>query len=84
MLHEEEAEMIIRNAGYSILGRLRLPDAAWWDQYYIPLAKRLEILKQQYKDDREVQAFIRSIGKEIRIFRNHSREYGYSFFIIRM
>jgi len=83
MIHEEEAESVIRGAGYSILGRLRLPDAAWWDYYYTPLSKRLDILKQQYKDDQKVQAFISSLEKEIQIFRNHSQEYGYSFFIIR-
>jgi SAM-dependent methyltransferase len=83
MIHEEEAESVIRDAGYSILGRLRLPDAAWWDHYYTPLSVRLDILKQQYNHDQEVQAFISSLEKEIQIFSNHSREYGYSFFIIR-
>jgi hypothetical protein len=84
MIHEKEAETIIRDAGYSILGSLRLPDAAWWDQYYTPLSGRLDVLKQQYKDDQEVQIFISSLEKEIQIFCNHSREYGYSFFIIRI
>jgi hypothetical protein len=47
------------------------------------LSGRLDLLKQQYNDDQDVQAFISSLEKEIHIFRNHSREYGYSFFIIR-
>ena len=83
MIQEGEAETVIQNAGYSILGRLRLPDTAWWDHYYTPLSGRLDILKQQYNHDQEVQAFISSLEKEIQIFRNHSQEYGYSFFIIR-
>jgi hypothetical protein len=83
MMHEQEAETVIRDAGYSILGTLRLPDAAWWDHYYTPLSRRLEILKQQYERDQEVQALISSAEEEMQIFRTHSREYGYSFFITR-
>jgi ubiquinone/menaquinone biosynthesis C-methylase UbiE len=82
MMHEQEAQAVIRDAGYSILGTLRLPDAAWWDQYYIPLFRNLEILKPRYKNDEEVQALISSVEEEIQMFRDHSREYGYSFFIL--
>lgn len=83
MVHEQEAETVIRDYGYSIRGTLRFPDAAWWDQYYTPLSRRLEILKQQYKNDQEVQARISSAGEEMQIFRTYSREYGYSFFVTR-
>lgn len=83
MMHEQEAQAVIRDAGYSILGTLRLPDATWWDQYYIPLSRHLGILKPRYKDDEEVQALLSSMEEEIQIFRDHSREYGYSFFILQ-
>ncbi len=83
MMHERDAMTVIRDAGYSILGTFRLPDAAWWDPYYTPLSRKLEILGQQYQDDQEVQALLSSFAEEIRIFRDHSREYGYSFFVIR-
>jgi ubiquinone/menaquinone biosynthesis C-methylase UbiE len=83
MVHEEDARRMIRDAGYSILATLRLPDAAWWDHYYIPLSRRLEILRAQYPDDQEVQALLASFEEEIEVFRIHSREYGYSFFVAR-
>jgi len=83
MVHEEEAYGMIRDAGYSILATLRLPDVAWWKHYYIPLARRLEVLKGQYPDDQEVQALLASVEEEIAVFRTHSREYGYSFFILK-
>jgi len=83
ILHERDAEALIRDAGYSILDTLRLPDASWWKNYYTPLSRRVETMKQQYRDDQDVQAVLGSIEKEIRMFRDHSREYGYSFFIIR-
>jgi len=83
MVHEEDARRMIRDAGYSIRATLRLPDAAWWDPYYIPLSRRLEILKEQYRDDHEVQALLASFEEEIEVFRTHSREYGYSLFVAR-
>jgi SAM-dependent methyltransferase len=83
MVHEEDVRKMIRDAGYTILGTIRLPDAAWWDHYYIPLSRRLEILKKQYPDDQEKQAVFASIDEEIEVFRTHSREYGYSFFVAR-
>ena len=83
MVHEEEAQQMIRDAGYTILDTFRLPDAAWWDHFYTPLSRRVELLKEQYPDDREKQALLASIDEEIEIFRTHSREYGYSFFVAR-
>lgn len=83
MVHEEEAQGMIRDAGYTILGTIRLPDSAWWDHYYLPLGRRVEMLKTQYPDDREVQSLLSSFEKEIEVFRTHSREYGYSFFVAR-
>lgn len=83
MVHEGEAQRMIRDAGYSILNSLQLPDAAWWDYYYIPLSRRLDVLKKEYSADQEVQALLGTLDKEIEVFRMHSCEYGYSFFIAR-
>ncbi|MEI6840095.1 MAG: class I SAM-dependent methyltransferase [Methanomicrobiales archaeon] len=83
MIHEQDATTLIGEAGYTVLDILRLPDAAWWDHYYTPLSLKLEILIQQYKGDQEVLDLLNSFVQEIQVFRNHSKEYGYSFFIIR-
>lgn len=83
MVHEEDARRMIRDAGYFVLATLRLPDAAWWDHFYLPLSRRLEVLKEQYAGDRDAQALLSSVVEEIEIFRTHAREYGYSFFVAR-
>lgn len=83
MVHEEDAQKMIWDAGYSILDTLRLPDTAWWDHYYTPLSRRLDVLRKEYSTDLEVQALLGSLEEEIDVFRTHSQEYGYSFFIIR-
>lgn len=83
IVHEEEGQRMIRDAGYLLLDTIRLPDSAWWDPYYIPLARRVGELKRRYQDDHEVQTLLASFDEEIDMFRTHSREYGYSFFVAR-
>ena len=83
MVHDEEARRVIRDAGYAILSTFRLPDAAWWDHFYIPLSDWLKLLKAQYPADQEKQALLSSFEEEIEMFCTHSREYGHSFFVAR-
>ncbi|HEU17615.1 MAG TPA: class I SAM-dependent methyltransferase [Methanolinea sp.] len=83
MVHEEEAEKMVRDAGYTLLDSFRLPDSAWWDDYYIPMSRRLEVLKEQHAGDEDAQALLASMDEEIEMFRRHSAEYGYSFFVAR-
>lgn len=83
MVHEEEAGKMVRDAGYAICTDFRLPDAAWWEHFYIPLSRRLEFLKGQYPGDQEVQALLASFAEEIEVFHTHSREFGYTFFVAR-
>lgn len=83
ILHEREAQALIREEGYTILGTIRLPESAWWDNYYTPLARRVEDLKRQYGGDRDVMALLASFEREIGMFRVHAGEYGYSFFVLR-
>ena len=80
MVHEEAGRDMIRDAGYSVLDMLRLPDAAWWNDYYNPLSRTQASLKTQYPGDQEKQALFGSIEEEIEMFRHHSAEYGHSFF----
>lgn len=83
MVHEEAAEEMVRDAGYEILDTFRLPDSAWWDYYYIPMSRRLEVLKEQHAGDEEAQALLASFEEEIEMFHRYSPEYGYAFFVAR-
>jgi ubiquinone/menaquinone biosynthesis C-methylase UbiE len=83
IMNDREAEMKIRDAGYSLLGAFRLPETAWWDDFYIPLSRRVEFLTDQHKDDQEARVLLGSIEEEIRMFRKYSAEYGYSFFVMK-
>lgn len=74
---------MIRTNGYEIMGHFTLPDAAWWEDYYTPLAKKLPTLKQKYAGDEEALAVIAMTENEIEFCQRFGTSYGYQFFIAR-
>jgi len=76
-------EEIIRSAGYTVISSFRLPDVAWWDHYYTPLSKKMTKLKEIYKENEDAQTIIKGLEKEMVIHRKYSKEYGYTFFVLK-
>ena len=72
----------IEACGYDLVGRFSLPETSWWDPYYGPLAERLA--EYEASGNEEKQAVIDMIQREIDVYRNFSRWYGYVFFLLRM
>ncbi|MCB1508232.1 MAG: class I SAM-dependent methyltransferase [Hyphomicrobiaceae bacterium] len=58
----------------------RLPDAAWWQNYYGPLAERLDA--HQKSSSPMMQTAIAETRGEIDLFRAHSAHYGYTFYVL--
>lgn len=79
----QDNEQIIRDAGYTLMSSFKLPASAWWDNYYIPLERRLADLEKEYIDNNDMQLLIGACRKEIALFTEHSHEYGYTFFVLR-
>ena len=61
----------------------RLPDTAWWDDYYAPLADKLPMLRQKYRDDDEALGVVEMTQREIEMRRKFGDSYGYEFFVGR-
>ena len=74
---------IARRAGYEVVGYFTLPEADWWDDYYLPLEKRLDMLRTRYQGDAGALAAIESTQQEIDLYRDHSDCYGYVFYVLR-
>lgn len=83
MKSEPGTEAVIRDAGYSIVATLRLPDAGWWDHYYSPLTERIPFLKEAHADNGDAQMILRGLEQEMEIHRKYSNEYGYTFFVLK-
>ncbi len=73
----------IETAGYTIIDQFKLSSSAWWDDYYVPLEKRLDSIEDNFKDNAEAESIIEFSRKEIELFRQYSNEYGYVFFVLQ-
>jgi SAM-dependent methyltransferase len=81
--HIENNLATIELCGYRNIGHFTLPDAAWWDDYYVPLEKRLHHFKVKYRDDPAAIAVINEELQEIDLFRTYADQYGYVFYIMQ-
>jgi ubiquinone/menaquinone biosynthesis C-methylase UbiE len=79
----EENLSIIAKSGYRVLGHFTLPASAWWNDYYIPLEKRVAVARMRYADDAIAHSLIENIQTEINLYRDYSNYYGYEFYVMR-
>ena len=70
-------------AGYTMIGHFALPESAWWDDYYVPIEKRLIDLRKKYQDSAAAKASVENMQQEIDLYRRYSAYYGYVFYIAR-
>jgi ubiquinone/menaquinone biosynthesis C-methylase UbiE len=73
----------IAASGYELVGRFTLPESSWWESYYNPLGERVEAYEVPV-DDAEMQAVLDMVRREIAVYRDFSRWYGYVFFLVRI
>lgn len=74
---------LIQKCGYAPLSHFILPDYAWWDDFYSPLEKRLEMLSEKHKNDKGALDMINMTYAEIELYRNYSKWYGYVFYVMK-
>ena len=72
----------LRAANYRALGHFVLPESAWWDNYYNPMAARIAALRQQYQGNDAAQRLLDGEQAEIELYRRRSDWYGYVFYFM--
>ncbi|MCU7924354.1 MAG: class I SAM-dependent methyltransferase [Candidatus Thiodiazotropha sp. (ex Dulcina madagascariensis)] len=72
---------LINSSGFEVLGVHRLPSKAWWDNYYNPLCENIRAFKNS--SDNVMQAVISETEEEMKLFKEHEKDYGYTFYIMR-
>jgi ubiquinone/menaquinone biosynthesis C-methylase UbiE len=83
MANDQENRKRITDCGYKEIGHFILPESAWWQDYYKPLLRRIEILKKEYLDDVEALKELNVTIEEIEIYRKYPDYYGYVFYIMQ-
>jgi cyclopropane fatty-acyl-phospholipid synthase-like methyltransferase len=79
----EEVRRMAAGSGYSVIESFNLPDSAWWDDYYTPMLGRIKELKVKNAGVAEAEAVYDACKTEIEMFREHSKSYGYAFFVLQ-
>lgn len=74
---------IVESAGYKMLDYLPLPHESWWKEYYTPIEKKIEEMRNKYRDDAKAQSIFDAFQLEIDMHRKYSEYYGYAFYIMR-
>ncbi len=74
---------IIRDSGYAEIGNFVLPESAWWEDYYLPVMKRISMLRAKYAGISEVLQELDAQQAEIAMYRKYHDYYGYVFYIMK-
>lgn len=79
----EDVEAVIAKCGFEQLDRFTLPDEAWWTDFYTPMERRIEELRETYGHDAEALAILDELAQEPELHRRYSEYYAYEFFVVR-
>jgi ubiquinone/menaquinone biosynthesis C-methylase UbiE len=79
----EEHMAAMKSCGFSVLGHFLMPESAWLENFYDPLASRLVMLRDKYPGDAEKLDLIEKVEYEIEIYQKYSNWYGYAFFLLQ-
>ncbi|MBN1348446.1 class I SAM-dependent methyltransferase [candidate division KSB1 bacterium] len=79
---QENLEIIDRS-GYRVLDHFILPQAAWWDGYYRPLQKRIDLLTKKYSRNEAAREVLQMHQQEIELYEKYADAYGYVFYVMQ-
>lgn len=79
----DDRRRAIAQEGYRLLGDFELPAAAWWDSYYVPLAKALDRFRDAHAGDPEALDVAARSQREIDAYRRYPEHFGYVFFVMQ-
>lgn len=76
-------EQIVNDCDLSLESQFTIPESSWYDNYYIPMEKRIKKLMKKYAKDKIALEVLLNEQLEIDMYRKYSKYYGYVFYIIR-
>jgi SAM-dependent methyltransferase len=80
---EEQLSEQVKTAGLRLVATYRLPEAGWWDNYYVPMLARIAELRKTHGFDPACAALLDSLEYEAEMFGKYKRYYGYTFFVMQ-
>ncbi len=78
----EDDLRLLDRIGFRVVEHFRLPDEAWWTDFYTPMEQRILEMRGQYAKDSEVGAILDVLAQEPEMHRRHAETtYAYEYFI---
>lgn len=73
----------IKNSGFELIAHFTLSKSSWFDNFYIPMEKRIKKLNRKYSNNKIALEVFDACKKEIEFYKKLSDYYGYEFFILQ-
>lgn len=68
--------------GLKLIATYRLPEAGWWENYYIPLLERVHELNKTFGEHPDLVKILKSCQGEAEMYWRYKKYYGYTFFVM--
>jgi cyclopropane fatty-acyl-phospholipid synthase-like methyltransferase len=79
---EEKMEQIPR-CGYELMGHFILNEDIWWQEYYAPLADKLNEMRSRYARDKRITELLSQDQREVDGFSKDRQRYRSVFYILK-
>lgn len=73
----------ISNCGYTLFGHFKLPEDAFWIEYYKPLQKRIDELRIKYSNDTKALPVLDGEQCEVDTFKKNPELHNSGFYLLK-
>ncbi|UCG86196.1 MAG: class I SAM-dependent methyltransferase [Gemmatimonadota bacterium] len=73
----------IPDCGYRLVGYFKLPEDFWWNEFYLPLERRIAELEAEHGGDRDTMLALENERRDVELYRQHSSWYGSAFYMMQ-
>jgi ubiquinone/menaquinone biosynthesis C-methylase UbiE len=83
MQSDPVCKALINKSGFRLIRDFLLPKEAWWDQYYMPLEKKVIQLKKDFPNHQHIMELLQLVEMEIQIYKDFNEYFGYAFYVMK-
>ena len=87
-IHDERGNVekklqLIAGCGYELLDHFILDQHAWWNEYYSPLEREIQKIRNRSSDESDIPVKFNKELREIEMFKKDPEKYESAFFVLR-
>lgn len=82
MVTDAANRCMIQEEGYRLLEAFPLPESAWREEYYVPLAERVREIRRRAGLSPGQEEILAITEREMEMYERHSSSYGYVMYVM--